>query len=76
MLLDRRTFILTAGGSFAVAYSSFGLRLAPANPLNIVMGGPVTREIRFRIEGWDCEVNSSVDDYVIRVSQDWRSVWR
>lgn len=75
MLLDRRTFILTAG-SFAVAYSSFSLPLAPAMPLNIVMGGPVTKEIRFRIEGWDCEVNSSVDDYIIRVSQNWRCVWR
>lgn len=75
MLLDRRTFILTAG-SFAVAYSSFGLPLAPATPLNIVTGGPLAKEVRFRIDGWNLDVDSSVDEYVIRFNQNWRCAWR
>lgn len=75
MLLDRRTFILTAS-SFAAAYSNFCPPLLHAAPLNVAMADPRTSEIRFRIEGWNFDVNSAVDEYVLRISQNWRCAWR
>jgi hypothetical protein len=76
MLLDRRTFILTAS-SLAATYSGFSLPLVRAAPLNVAARNLDSKEIKFRIEGWDFDANSSVvDEYVICVNQNWRCAWR
>lgn len=75
MLLDRRTFILTAS-SFAAAYSNFCPPLLHAEQLNAAMAGLSTSEIRFRIQGWDFDATSFADEYVIRIRQNWQCAWR
>lgn len=76
MLLDRRTFILNAS-SLAATYSVFSLSLERAAPLNVAARNLDSREIKFRIVGWDFDATgSAVDEYVIRVNQNWRCAWR
>ena len=75
MLLDRRTFILTAS-SFAVGYSSLCPPALRASALNAAIADSPTGEIGFRIEGWNFDPDSSAKEYSIRVNQNWRCVWR